>query len=1008
MKSRGRVGRALGLLLRLLILAVLLACMLLLAGQDLAETRRLRRGMESGLAKAQAPLQEPRFAVNVSLERYPDEAALRATLKAIRQAGFGAVRQRFPWAELEPSPGTWRWERWDAMVPLVQEEGLQLIAVLDTSPPWARPAGEEDNPWAPPAMLEDYARFVGAFAGRYGRWVLAYQVWDQPNIAPHWGRGEVDPAGYVRLLRLASEAIRRADADALIIAGALAPNIEPGGRNLNDVAFLREIYRRGAGAYFDILGVKAYGFWSGPDDRRVEPQVLNFSRLILLREEMRRRGEAAKPIWALEMGWCALPEDWQGRPSLQGSDLTLIQDQRLARAILRAQQEWPWLGLMTVLHWQPNAAPDDPLWGYSWLDPSGQPRPGWNATRAAIAGDGVLYPGLHVQVAPYGRPIPETDLVDYTFWGTDLRLQVERGRTSGELVIAVDDWPRNIRIRLEAPQPQTVWVRVGGRLPLRAHQLRLYGRPEQLAALRAMQVGHRPPWHGLAERLALAALAAGWCVWALWVTARRLPWREAWRAVRARWLAAPGWLQAGAVVATGLAVVYSPANLIRLVCLALYGLSALLRPDLALAMTLLTIPLAPIHIALGPGSFSLAEIALLVAVAAHGGDGLLRPPAAQRLGWRERLRHWSALDWLVLALVLLGLGTSLWAEYRRVALREWRVVLLEPALLYAMLRARRDPPQRLLAWLDLLWAASVGVALYALWLYPRPEGVIAAEGVRRARAFYGSPNNLALYLDRLLPLGLALAAWGRTRWRRWFYGLGSLPVAVAIFLSFSRGALLVGVPAALLTLAWLAESKRVRWLALALLVVGLLALVPLARTERFASLLDTSQGTTFLRLSLWQAAWDMIRDHPWLGVGPDNFLYYYGDYLRPGAEVDRWLSHPHNWLLDFWLRLGLGGVILFLGLLAAFARRAWHLYRGQLPGDARAATLGLLGGMAALVAHGSMDQAFFVAELAFWCLFALAWVGVLAQPDGAGCHQEADAYNDAETAESGHDMGKAP
>lgn len=972
-----RTVQMMGLVLRLGILMVLLAGLVLLAGQDLAEARRLWRGIESGLAEAQPPLQEPRFAVNVSLERYPDEAAVRATLQAIRQAGFGAVRQRFSWAELEPAPGVLRWGRWDAVVPLVREAGLQLIAVLDTSPPWARPAGEEDNIWAPPAHLEDYARFVGAFAERYGRWVLAYQVWDQPNIAPHWGQGSVDPAGYVRLLRLASEAIRQADAEARIIAGALAPNTETGGRNLSDVAFLREIYRRGAGKYFDILGVKAYGFWSGPDDRRVDPQVLNFSRIILLREEMRRRGEAAKPVWAVEMGWCALPEGWQGRPSLQGSDLPFIQDQRLARAILRAQEEWPWLGLMTVLHWQPNVAADDPLWGYSWLDPAGQPRPGWVESRAAISVRSVLYPGLHTQFASYGRPIPETNFVDYNFWGTDLRLQVEKGTLLGELVAAVEDWPRNIRIALEAPKPQRVWVQVGGRLPLRFHRLRLHGRPEELAALRAIQVGHRPPWGGLAERLALVALAAGWCLWALWCTARRLPWRRVWQAVRGWWLATPGWFQAGVAVVTALAVIYSPANLIRLGCLALYGLSALLRPDLALALALVAIPLAPIHIALGPGSFSLAEIGLLVAVAAHVGAGLLRPPTGARLTWRERLRRWSALDGLVLALVLLGLGTSLVAEYRRVALREWRVVVLESALLYGLLRARRDPPQSLLAWLDLLWAASVGVALYALMLYPRPEGVIAAEGVRRARAFYGSPNNLALYLDRLLPVGLALAAWGRTGWRRWLYGLGSVPVAAAIFLSFSRGALLLGVPVSLLTLAWLSGSKRVRWAAMALLVVGLLALVPLARTERFASLLNPSQGTTFLRLSLWQAAWDMLRDHPWLGVGLDNFLYYYGDYIRPGAEVDRWLSHPHNWLLDFWLRLGLGGVILFLGLVAAFARRAWRIQRARPPGDLRAATLGLMGGVAALVAHGSIDQAYFVPELALWFMFALAWVGVL-------------------------------
>ena len=34
-----------------------------------------------------------------------------------------------------------------------------------------------------------------------------------------------------------------------------------------------------------------------------------------------------------------------------------------------------------------------------------------------------------------------------------------------------------------------------------------------------------------------------------------------------------------------------------------------------------------------------------------------------------------------------------------------------------------------------------------------------------------------------------------------------------------------------------------------------------------------------------------------------------------------------------------------------------------------------LGGMVAFVAHGSIDSSFFVVELAYWCMFALAWVG---------------------------------
>jgi O-antigen ligase len=832
--------------------------------------------------------------VNVALERYTDEGALREALEMVSSTGLGTVRQRFSWAELESVPGEYRWELWDRVLPLVRDHGLQVIAVLDSPPAWARPEWEADNPWAPPTSAEDYARFVGAFAARYRGLVLAYQIWDEPNVAPHWGKGPIEPAGYVELLHLASAAIRGADEHALIVVGGLAPNVEPGGRNMSDVAFLREIYRRGAGAYFDVLGVKAYGFWTGPDDRRTDPQVLNFSRVVLLREEMVRRGDAGKPLWALEGGWCALPADWAGMPSPQGSDTPFIQGQRLDHAILRMEQEWPWMGLACLGELQPNAPPDSPIWGYALLGPDGELQLAWEQLRARL------------------NDVSALDL------GPTLNAQ---------------DLLRGLQVRFWGSMLVGLWVLL-------------------------------------------------WCGWAGWGAVRTLPWRRAWGWGQRHWLAAPGWLQVGAIALFGVAAACAPSPWVRLASLGLYGLSALLRPDLGLLVAVFCIPLGPVHVRFGPGSFSLTEASLLVAVAARAWQSLMGTgvSAAERPR-KLTLRALSVLDWAVFLLVLLGLGTSLIAEYRRVAFRELRVVVCESALLYGLVRTGRRERQGLLRLMDVLWLSGVCVALYGLARYPSAGGVIEAEGVRRARAFYGSPNNLALYLERILPLGLAVAAWGKGRLRRWAYGLGALGVGLALLLTFSRGAWFLGIPAMLASLAWM-RGGRARWIILGALVLGLALLVPLAGTERLRSLLSPSGGTTFLRFSLWQAAWDMVRDHPWLGVGLDNFLYYYDDYIRPGAEVDRWLSHPHNVALDFWLRLGIGGVLLVATMLGGFVRWALRAYRRLPEGDLRAMTMGLAAGMAACVAHGMIDSFFFVVELAFWFMFALAWVSSLPRCEG--------------------------
>ncbi len=97
--------------------------------------------------------------------------------------------------------------------------------------------------------------------------------------------------------------------------------------------------------------------------------------------------------------------------------------------------------------------------------------------------------------------------------------------------------------------------------------------------------------------------------------------------------------------------------------------------------------------------------------------------------------------------------------------------------------------------------------------------------------------------QRVWPLLVAVLLWERRGRRRAFYALACVPVTLALALSFSRGALLLGLPAALLVMGWLAGG-RYRWAALALVVVAALVLIPLLRLPRFASLLDLRQGST--------------------------------------------------------------------------------------------------------------------------------------------------------------------
>ncbi|HOG46830.1 MAG TPA: hypothetical protein PLB78_09315, partial [Anaerolineae bacterium] len=308
--------------------------------------RYQERGIAFGAGALPAAGGVDPWGVNTALEQHAEEQALGRSLDLLAAGGFHWVRQRFLWAEIEPAHGSYCWERWDAIVRECSARGLQIVAVLDTSPAWARAPEDAGNPLAPPHDPADLAAFAHALAVRYGASIDHYQVWDQPNISPHWGERDIEPSQYLALLRDSGQAIREADPGATVAAAGLAPTLEAGGRNLSELAFLRALYEAGGRDDFDAVAAMSYGFWSGPDDRVVDPATLNYSRLIAVHEEMARQGDGAKPLWAVTWGWNALPEGWQGRPSPWGSDEAAKQHARDLDAIERARQEWPWLRLM--------------------------------------------------------------------------------------------------------------------------------------------------------------------------------------------------------------------------------------------------------------------------------------------------------------------------------------------------------------------------------------------------------------------------------------------------------------------------------------------------------------------------------------------------------------------------------------------------------------------------------------------------------------------------------------
>jgi len=995
MTNQSTTRRWTSLVLRLAgtcISSVGLVLLLVLGFNLIRDHRQAHRGIVYG-DPPPVPALTPSLGVNVALEQYATEEALVQALMTIRAGGFTWIRQRFPWDEIEPSPRRYQWDRWDRLVTAAQAHDLQVVAVLERAPAWARAPEDADHPFGPPADPADFGRFVAAFVTHYCGQISYVQLWDEPNITPHWGNGPIDPAGYVALLREGYPAAKRADPAVTVLAGGLAPTTEISERNLNDVLFLREMYRAGAKGLFDVLAIKPYGFWSGPDDRRATPDVLNFSRAVLLREEMLRAGDEGTAVWAVEFGWNALPAGWTGRLSPWGTDEPELQARRTVDAIRRARDEWPWLQVMLLQHFQPAAPADDPIHGFALVDQGGAPRSAYIALQQMALASPEATPGRYEIGTPATTFLGGWQVENESWRNADPGVQMLlrfRGTgvdvlspTGGTVRVSVDDEPPRT-VHLTAGRPTAV----ARGFPFGSHTLTLTAETENLELAR---------WVVIREAqfgdfyLRLALLAAGALVLALtggWL-ARPLPWLSGWRRLEAGYRSLPERAQLALLAGVALTFYLAPGLPLSLALLLPLAILVSLRLDLGLAVLVFSVPFFVRPKPMASKVFSLVEILTLVCVLAWGlhqiqqrWPGFLKSLKASKV-WRQV----QSLDWAVGLLLVASLISPLVAELPGVALRELRVVVLEPVALYVLLRTTALNKERVFRLVDALVLAGVILSLHGLYQYAFTDQTILAEGVRRVRGLYPSPNNLSLFLDRVPPLTVAVAAFGVEARRRRAYALATVPILMALFLTFSRAAWLVGLPAGLFFVG-LARGRRAALAIMLAVLLGLLALLPFAQADRIASLFDLESGTTFLRLKLWQASLNMIRDHPWLGVGLDNFLYQYRDhYVLPEALIERDLSHPHNFILDFWTRLGVPGVVAILWMGGAALGAGWRATRRLEDGDLQALALGLTGSLITTLAHGLLDNSYFLVDLAFVFTLTLGLIQWLAGRAAEGAEE---------------------
>ena len=359
-------------------------------------------------------------------------------------------------------------------------------------------------------------------------------------------------------------------------------------------------------------------------------------------------------------------------------------------------------------------------------------------------------------------------------------------------------------------------------------------------------------------------------------------------------------------------------------------------------------------------AFSLFAVAAFVLLAAHG-----------RAFFWTRLFRWEA--WipgilLVLAYVTSAVGLDLYRSFWSILARGDGLLMLTCAvssfyliLLYAdgaffarLLRA----------------VATIGgfVAFYGIGEWLLAGGRIGS--LLGNAAFFAGYLGIALFATLAAALSLS-GGWSRAAY------LGALAQVIAIILTATRGTILALGLAGFVYLGYLAwrgerKEKTLAAITVCFLVIlgGLffafrteLARVPFEPVARIASI-SVSDGTVSSRLFVWKNMAAEIQKSPLFGVGAEHIDVLFNRFYDPTQIYEQWFDRSHNAFLDYIAQYGIGGLLLYLALIASFLTAARRLAKRDDE---------IIAGIFTFLALAYAVQNFFVFDTvsSFWLLLAL-------------------------------------
>ena len=315
-------------------------------------------------------------------------------LGLVELTGFNWIKHQVEWSAIEVAPGEYAFGDLDAVVAAAQARNVKVLLSVVHAPEFRR------GPFSGymPANPEDFNGFMQVLAGRYPGRVHAYEMWNEQNLDRETGPGNVDPNGYLQLLKAGYTGTKAGDPTALVLLGATSPtgaNIP--GSVMDDLLYLEQLFAINDGevrAYYDALGAHPSGFSNPPDCTNNTPECslsggfndhdsfFAFDRVRQYRRVMEQAGDTDKKIWFTEFGYASTDQPVPGYEYA-----AYISEQQQAEFLVRAfakAQETGYVGGMIVwnFNYQMVVPKTDEKWAFGVIRDDWSGRPAFNALMA--------------------------------------------------------------------------------------------------------------------------------------------------------------------------------------------------------------------------------------------------------------------------------------------------------------------------------------------------------------------------------------------------------------------------------------------------------------------------------------------------------------------------------------------------------------------------------------------------------------------------------------------------